>query len=286
MLIEELKRYQIDYERLETLSDKDGVSVTRVFARDSSYVIKCFERVEYRREIDMYKLLGDLGLKTMKVVSQSQKSLLLEDLARSEGFRLAQKDDMKKEEVARALGRYYSTLHQKGREYLKQEASASFYSELDLLTPDNLQMIKDQSGYVDEEYWAEVNRRLLELKEYYQANRTITYNDFFFGNAVIAKDLGEAYMFDYNFLGEGLAYFDLSNVMHGLDEQCRHVFLASYGDYSNYEQFANAIFSPLIGLIIAYKRETIPSWAKDDIAKLKSGTLKKVLMEAYDENKC
>jgi len=48
----ELNRMNITFINLPLIRNKDGVSVWRVAAEADSYVMKCFDKPEYRREID------------------------------------------------------------------------------------------------------------------------------------------------------------------------------------------------------------------------------------------
>lgn len=273
ILIDELREYGLNDCNLEIISDKDGVIVARVHHGRDSYVLKYFEKEEYRREIDYYMLLKELGIKTISVIDCSDKSLLLEDIDKSPVYRLGKPEDLENEMVVTALGKFYKRLHEVGELYLKEHPEIEFYSELSLLTDENIEMIRAKSVYNDKEYWNQLNEVILELQGYYKDNRTITYNDFFHGNMVVSHDLSEAFVFDYNFLGEGLRCFDVSNVTYDMTPELKAIFRKTYGDYDPIEKRYNDILSPIIGLIIAYQREKFPKWAEDDLRALVSGEL-------------
>lgn len=276
-LIDELKVYGLNDCELETISDKDGVVVARVYHGSENYVLKYFEKEEYRREIGYYKLLNELGMKTIQVIKHTEKSLLMEDIVKSETYRLGKPEDLKNELVVAALGRYYKKLHEVGEKYLKNHSEIEWYSELSLLTPENIDLVRDKSGYHNDDYWKLLRDVLSELDDYYKDHRTITYNDFFHGNMIVSHDLTEAFVFDYNFLGEGLRYFDISNVTYDMTPEMKACFLKAYGNADAFEKKMNEILSPMIGLIIAYNRTAFPKWAEPDLKALSSGELYKKL---------
>ena len=59
MIGEELARLGLTGAQTRLLREKDGVLVARVQARQAHYVLKCFRKVAYRREIGWYRALRD-----------------------------------------------------------------------------------------------------------------------------------------------------------------------------------------------------------------------------------
>ena len=57
----------------EILQQKDGVTVARVMTDDGPRVLKTFDKVEFAREIENYRLLGELGV--MKSATFSERSI-------------------------------------------------------------------------------------------------------------------------------------------------------------------------------------------------------------------
>ena len=53
---DELHKLGITYQDFSILQDKDGVIVARVVSGKSSYVVKCFQNNEYKREMEMGKI--------------------------------------------------------------------------------------------------------------------------------------------------------------------------------------------------------------------------------------
>lgn len=259
--------------QVTVLSNKDGVVVARIYDEEKTVVIKHFEKDIYRREIQCYDLLNELNIPTIKVLDRNDTTLLLEDMAEHDTFRLATKEDLKKRDVVVALSKFYKELHDKGEIYIKENADQVTYSELDLVTSKNIEYVKEASGYKEEAYWQMITAVVEEMKTYVKNYQTLTYNDFFYGNLIVKKDLSETFVFDYNFLGRGLRYFDLNNVMQQLSKEHQTLFLKHYGDYNPVEKMYCDTLSPLIGLIIAFEREVFPNWAKDDLNALKEGHL-------------
>lgn len=278
-IIKELETYDIKIEDVSVISDKDGVMVYRVKSDDRSYVLKYFSKKKYRREIQHYAMLQGLNIPTIRTFGSTESSILLEDIRTSDQYRLATPEDLENAQVITALAKYYKALHHKGKMYLDTHGNTDFYSELDWLTRKNIEMVKQQSGYHNSAYWTMLNQLLISLEDYFQQKKTITYNDFFYGNMIVSKDLKEAFMFDYNFLGEGLKYFDVSNVISQLTPSNKKLFIMNYGSVNGYEIEVNRNLSHIIALVIAYQRDVFPNWAKVSLEKLNSGELYESLQE-------
>ena len=275
----ELLHYNIHESNIEIISNKDGIIVSKVSADKENYVLKYFEKEEYRREIDYYNLFESLKIKTIKVHGTTEKSILLEDIESSKNYKLANPCDLELDQVIISLANYYRALHLKGRDYLENHSDVTFYSEISLINKANIEKLIIKTKYDNIDYWRLINKLIIDLQPFYQVNRTITYNDFYYGNVIVSKNQDESFMFDYNLLGEGLRYFDISNVLSGLCPEMRGVFLKAYGDVDEYELKLNEHLAPLIGLISAYEKNTFPSWAVDELEALKTGKLYKSLNE-------
>ena len=52
----ELNKLGIACESTSILQDKDGVTVARITSGEKSYVIKCFQKDEHKRELKNYQL--------------------------------------------------------------------------------------------------------------------------------------------------------------------------------------------------------------------------------------
>lgn len=274
----ELDKYRIPSDsEIKVISNKEGIIACAVYTKDESYFLKYFENVEYRREITYYKLLNNLGVKTIKVIDSCKTSILLENIKSSNKYRLATKEDMNHPEVVKSLALWYKDLHTKGYNHLLENSDVEFYSEINLLTSDNVSMVRLKSGYDNDDFWYKFEKSLTSVQEYIKKNKTLTYNDFYYVNMVVSNDLKEAFMFDYNLLGEGLKYFDVRNVSYWLTDDNKNLFLQNYGTYNENEVLINDILSPIIGLVIAYRREIFPDWAESDRNDLLSGNLLKKL---------
>ncbi len=79
----ELQRMNIQYITLTLIRDKDGISVWRFTTDDTSYVMKCFEKPEHRREISNYQILQSIGVPTLKVIAHTDYSVIIEDIEHS-----------------------------------------------------------------------------------------------------------------------------------------------------------------------------------------------------------
>ena len=63
-----------NYESIDLIREKDGIFVYRIFVNNQHYVLKCIEKIEYRREIDNYVILQSLGIKTINLIKIGRAS--------------------------------------------------------------------------------------------------------------------------------------------------------------------------------------------------------------------
>lgn len=130
---------------IKLLREKDGIGVARVASGAHLYVIKYFQKEEYRREIANYRLLSALGVPTVRVVATTDAALLLEDIAAGNGYRLGAQRDMDDPKVAKAVAAWYKRLHLAGRAYVRK-CGAALYDESDCFTRANIAHIKEKIG--------------------------------------------------------------------------------------------------------------------------------------------
>ena len=120
--------------------------------------------------------------------------------------------------VARLIAEWYKQLHSQGYGYVCQHGE-SMYDEADFFTLENIACIKEKTGTQDAPAWVLLEQNYAAINDLLRkARRTITYNDFYYTNMVVAKDNSSALMFDYNLLGKGYAYTDVRNVISSLSE--------------------------------------------------------------------
>ncbi len=259
---------------------KDGVSLFRVESEGNFYVLKVFEKREDTREIENYRLLASLGIQTLPLLAATECAILLPDLNADDTFRPGTGEDLTNVRVARALAKWYRNLHDKGRDWLAGRRAA-LYDETDGITPDNMAKVARRTGTTENPLWKEFAAHAAEIRSRIDAlPRTLTYNDFYWTNLAVAKDFGQAFLFDYNLLGKGLAYGDVRNVTCALSPEAAAAFRETYGmEGLEEEQRADAFLAPLVTLVFACEKETFPDWAAEALAQLKNGTVAKALRE-------
>ena len=269
-LQKQLEQLNIPFTRIEHIRSKDGVTVARVFS-ERSCILKYFEKKEYAREIENYRILETLGVPTLKVIAASDCTILLEDVTDSPVFRLGREQDLDDPQIAVQLAGWYKTLHRKGREFVKS-CGTGFYSETDCITSENLTFIKSVTKTGHFSVWRLVEENFSLLKQKIDAlNDTLTYNDFYFTNLISAKDKSSAFMFDYNLLGRGYAYSDLRNVCWSLGNNAKQAFLKEYGAFDPVEKAADEVISPIVTLYSACRRSSFPDWGNEALSMLKNG---------------
>ena len=267
----ELTRMNIAFNNLSLIRDKDGVSVWRVAADDGSYVMKCFDRPEYRREIANYQLLNSLGVPTLKMIAYTDCSLVMEDIERSD-YRLGTPEDMNDPDTAEKIALWYKTLHENGRDYVN---TYDFIDEYDSLTLDNMRFIQEKTGTNGLPVWQVIEKHLDKIRSaVIELPRTLVYTDFYYTNLAVARDGLSALVFDYNFLYKSYVYSDIRNVCWSLgSEEAKAAFLSTYGAFDEREIIIDAVACELSSLVIACQRKVFPNWAKDSVEKVKNGRL-------------
>lgn len=267
----ELHRMSIPFHSLSLIRQKDGVVVWRVATGSESYVIKYFDKPEYRREIINYDILQSLGIPTLKIIAHTDCSLLMEDIERS-AYRLGTPEDMQNPKIAKLVAGWYRMLHENGRGYANTH---SLYDESDCLTLDNIKMIQDKTDTGELPVWRMVEEHFTQIQSItMNLPRTLTYNDFHYTNLVVARDGTAALMFDYNMLGKGYVYADIRNICWHFDnEESRTAFLSAYGGFDENEVTVDNVVSVLTSLHIACQREHFPGWGNVLLTMVRDGRL-------------
>jgi hypothetical protein len=267
---------------LQEIQNKDGIYLFRIVYENKNYVLKYFLNDEYTREIKNYSILKELNIPTIKVYACTDRALLLEDLKKSRKYRLGKDSDLMDIEVARALAAWYSDLHSKGAKYISQNGG-NFYREFDVVTKENIDLIKNKSNTKDNKVWKLIfDNYDLIFSKIGNLEETLTYNDFYWTNLAVSNDKKEAIMFDYNLLGVGFRYNDIRNVCSSLSEEAGRVFIEEYGVINEDEKIIDDGISILVTLIFAYKRPKFPKWAQESLAAIYNGELEKAIERILD----
>jgi len=264
---------------VQKIREKAGIAVYRVESEAEQYVLKVFENPEDRREIGNYKMLASLCIPTLPMLKHTACALLLPDVESSPQYRLGCEGDLSDIQVASAIAKWYKELHGKGRLYMHQYNPA-LYDETDKITLANLDMVANKTNTAENALWPMVRERFDDIRHRIAGlPRTLTYNDFYWTNLVVARNQSSAMMLDFNLLGKGYAYSDLHNVTSSLSPEAAAAFLHEYGeDFGGEEEkAAHGFLSPLVGLVVACERKSFPKWAEPALAELKSGAVRECL---------
>ena len=258
----ELSLYGLSSAPFALIREKDGVIVARVFTGKGTAILKAFDEGVSLRELENYRVLISLGVPTLKVCGFASRSILMEDIEASPVLRLGREEDVNDPAVVTAIARWYRLLHGRGLEYVREKGS-EMYDEWDLLTEENLRLIKTLGPDCERAVrnLAKVFPSIQKRAE--AAPRTLCYNDFYYTNMAVAKDKSFALMFDYNFLGKGSPANDLLNATYDMTGEMRALFLKEYGENCGEELAFARTLSPIVSLISALKRDVFPSWAEE-----------------------
>lgn len=259
---------------------KDGISLYRVESEGKKLILKVFERGEDVREIDNYLMLSKLKIQTLPLLGYTKNAILLPDVESSDEYRLGKESDLSDTKVAGAIARWYTKLHKMGYEYLT-DSEIPMYDESDMLTIDNMGMIAEKTGTVENMLWQTIAQNYNMIRSRIDAlPRTLTYNDFYWTNLIVSKNSESAFMFDYNLLGKGIAYGDVRNVTSSLSREAAEAFIQEYsGDIDEEQKKADAFIAPVVSLVVACRYEIFPSWAESSLEELKNGDILRHLKE-------
>lgn len=284
---------------VQKIRQKAGIAVHRVESGGAHYVLKVLENPEDRREIANYEMLAALGIPTLPMLKHTACALLLPDVEHSSEYRLGCEADLSDPKVATAIAKWYRKLHGKGRAYLGQNglaaspelpASPELYDETDKITLSNLDMVARITDTPDNALWSAIRARFDEIRhKIADLPRTLTYNDFYWTNLVVAKDQSSAMMLDFNLLGKGSAYGDQRNVISSLSAEAADAFLREYGvgedSASEEEKAADAFLSPLVTLVTACESQSFPGWAEQSLMELEEGAILESLNRWLDSSR-
>lgn len=266
----------IDYKNITQIRIKDGISLYRVQCLDCSYILKYFSYEPDRREIINYGILSSFNIPIMQIIAKTECCILMEDIEQSNFYRLGVDLDLSNTEVAKVIAKWYKQLHKNGKEYIAN-GKHKLYDESDIITRDNLEFIKAKTSTGQNPVWAELDENFDSIiSAINNAEKTLTYNDFYYTNLIVAKDVSSAFMFDYNLLGQGYAYADIRNVCSSLSPIAKKAFLSEYGYFDKTEQSIDDVASVLTTLYFACKKEKFPTWANQSLMELQNGLFEKI----------
>ena len=135
----------------EPLPARHGHAIWRIGTPGRSYVLKWLPEGAAATELKAYRLLTELGVPTLPLYGLGGQALLLEDLAASETWRLAEEADSERPEVGSALARWYHSLHDRGaRARAETGRPALLDREIDRLDADGVLALWAVFGLADE----------------------------------------------------------------------------------------------------------------------------------------
>lgn len=261
---QQLHKMHMPFRKIDILRNKDGVIVARVYQNKDSVILKYFQRKDFTREIQNYKILSELEIPTIHVISSTENALLLEDILCSPVYRMGTENDLADPVCARHIAKWYKKLHAKGYDYILR-GGENLYSETDFFTLHAIDEIKRRTDTQNAPAWKLIEENFTRISSMLSKMRlTLTYNDFYYTNMIVAKDVVPfgAIMFDYNLLGKGYAYSDVRNVLSSLVPGAQEAFLDEYGAYDPAERILDDVVSVVVSLYFACQREQFPEWAR------------------------
>jgi hypothetical protein len=276
-----------DINNLELLQERPNHDVYKFTHQKSSYVLKWYPDMESPFEARIYELLEKYDVPNLPLIACASGMILFEDLNRSTEWRLATEEDMDKSEIGTAIALWYRHLHQAG-----YRAVESNDTGLDILSPwaaeiteENLTRAGKILDIENETGLKLAMRNMHVLIDAFKAlPQTFNYNDFFYGNLAITckGQILQAVIFDFDQFCLGPAYSDVRNVIWSLRGDARDAFINTYGPTDERSKTLDAPLSELYGLIIASRREKIPTWVTPSIELVRNGGLESSIYHALD----
>jgi hypothetical protein len=272
---------------IQILSQRHGHAIWRIATWKSSYVLKWLPEPDGTTEIEAYRLLQKLGVPTLPLYGIADQALLLEDLGRSEAWRLAVEADAARPEVGRAVAQWYRVLHDGGEALLARgSVPALLTRETDELDPDAILATGQAFGLADYRVWRLAAEHIEMIKAAIgKLSVTLNCNDFYWTNLALSKgDQAqlEATIFDYHLMGIGMRYSDWRNVTGSLYGEALLAFREAYGPTDPREEVPDRPTASLYGLIVAARMPAFPRWAESCLDRVIGGGLEQDLSEAID----
>lgn len=268
------------------MRQKHGNRLYRVKCGQRSFVLKWFGRPAQATEVRSYALLQRIGVPTLPVYAQTENALLLEDLAVSSNWRLAEEVDVARPETGTAVANWYLTLHARGEGLLPGSARSPGFlrREADELDSNSILETGKKLGLAHNPVWKLAAGHIQPLKDAMRSlPETLNYNDFHWSNLALSRDRPlRAVVFDYHLLGIGPRYSDCRNVVASLGERAARAFWEAYGSVDEREATLDEPVSVLYALQVAARRVHLPAWARGAMQRVDSGELGRSLVRALE----
>jgi hypothetical protein len=272
---------------IDLIHQKHGSTLYRVRMDNRSYILKWFSEAAESIEVRCYSLLAEYGVPTLPVHWQTENALLLEDLERSQKWRLARESDIEQPETGIAIAEWYRKLHKAGRSIVKNPDGAPEFltREADELNADVILSLGEKLGLANTSAWKLSVEHIEKLKQaLHSFPETLNYNDFHWTNLALSRaEPLTAIVYDYHLLGIGSVYSDYRNVCGSLGERAKEAFLKAYGPVDEQAAIFDAPISLLYSLLVASRLPTLPSWAKSIYQQVRRGKLEESLKRAIRE---
>jgi len=262
----------------------------RVHVRDGrTFVLKTFPRRETEdapTEILAYAVLSEHQV-TLLPHRLSERAVLLEDLARSRRWRLANNCDVAQESVGRSLALWYRHFHSAGRYFVtaKDPRLSQLRYEWEQVTPTSVMDLAERGISGPACGWRYVAEHISAILSAIRAMPcTFNYNDFHWSNLAIsraARDRKVA-LFDFHLFGVGMAYSDIRNVSSALHEPARSAFLDAYGPGEERERLLDAPVATLSAVLFGLQQQAVPRWTNALLDEIRSGAFEDALRNASD----
>lgn len=275
---------------VEVLSERHGQRLWRLIAGSRSYVLKWLPPAAARVELSAYRLLHFMGVPTVALLASNEQALLLDDVARSDTWRLAIEQDAADPGVARALAAWYRSFHDAGVALVAHGVAPAYLRrESDALEPTALQDAGRRLGLDGEPGWDRAVAAVPALRAALErCETTLNHNDFFWTNLALARRGDRALVFDYHLLGIGTRASDVRNVTSSLATDAAEAFREAYGPLDETAVRLDRPLATLHALVVAARLPAVPRWAETSLDEVRRGDLDVALdaalaLVAYDD---
>lgn len=260
---------------VEVLSERHGQRLWRLGAGSRSFVLKWLPLAAARVEVGAYRLLHFMGVPTLALLASNEQALLLDDVERSDIWRLANEQDAADEDVARALAAWYRTFHDAGAALVAHGVAPAYLRrESGALERAALQTAGRRLGLDCEPGWGRALAAVPPLRAALErCETTLNHNDFFWTNVALARRGDRALVFDYHLLGIGTRAGDVRNVTSSLATDAAEAFREAYGPLDEAAVLLDRPLATLHALVVAARLPAVPRWAEASLEEVRRGDL-------------
>ena len=266
---------------VEQIKRSASTVVFRFRTEAEPLVIKCYLSDDSRQELQWYRILIDIGVKTLAPVAMGESEIVFQDMSQSKTYRLGVQSDWANPTVGALLGAWLRDFHRKGYLYLRRNSIKGF-NDFNYINITNVDRLTKRYGESDL-----TSKMLIEhfpkvLQIFARQFKTFVFRDFYFENFVVHRQLNDAFAYDFDRSGTGIAGMDLAYAETYFLGDALTAFMEAYGCIGEIEIFLGKLFLDLFKLIYALDYQSTPTWAMRHVKRYENGDIARLVEHIMD----